>query len=212
MAFTNIWDDTFPADTELANLIGANLRQLRLDIQQRMAVISGLSTSMPAFASDAQPGNWTGVLFFATDNGNIYQFNGTTWNNVTADFLPTTPQLFLGYYGSLFTSITNFLSFSGLPSSTEVDTQQVMVGSGVFNNLFVRISGTQPSSGSLVITLRNNGNSQALQVIIPAGSTAGTFSNTSAQVGYSQGNLVNFEIQNNATATSAIIVSIGMQY
>jgi hypothetical protein len=87
MAFANIYDDTFPADTELANLIGANLRQIRLDVQQRMAVISGLDASKPNFAGDAQPGNWNGILFFATDTGKFYQFNNPTWTDVTSGFV-----------------------------------------------------------------------------------------------------------------------------
>jgi len=87
MAFTNVYDDTFPADTELANLIGANLRQIRLDVQQRMAVISGLDAAKPNFAGDTQPGNWNGILFFATDSGKIYQFNNPTWTDVTTSFI-----------------------------------------------------------------------------------------------------------------------------
>jgi hypothetical protein len=90
MAFTNIYDDTFPADTELANLIGQNLRQVRLDVQQRMAAISGLDAAKPAFASDAQPNNWNGVLFFATDSLKVYQFNNPAWTQVFSFSSPNT--------------------------------------------------------------------------------------------------------------------------
>jgi hypothetical protein len=89
MPFTNSYDVTFPPDTELANLLGNNLRSLALNVQQRMAAISGISTAMPNFAADAQPANWTGILFFATDNGHIYQFNGTTWVDITVSFIKT---------------------------------------------------------------------------------------------------------------------------
>jgi hypothetical protein len=110
MPFTNIWDDTFPADTELANLIGANLRQLRLDIQQRMGAISGLSTSMPAFGSDAQPTNWTGLLYFATDTGHIFQWSGSAWVDVTTDFLgSTTPLNFSTAGGLIFNTNTTLV-------------------------------------------------------------------------------------------------------
>lgn len=94
MPFTNVWDDTFPADTELANLLGANLRQVRLDAQQRMAAISGLDASKPAFGADAQPANWNGILFFATDTGKIYQFNNPAWTDVTNSFRLTTTVVF----------------------------------------------------------------------------------------------------------------------
>jgi hypothetical protein len=86
MPFTNPYDVTFPPDTELANLLGNNLRALALNVQQRMAAISGISTAMPNFAADVQPANWTGILFFATDNGHIYQFNGAAWVDITASF------------------------------------------------------------------------------------------------------------------------------
>jgi hypothetical protein len=83
MPFTNIWDDTFPPDTQLANLLGQDLRNFRLDTQQRMAAISGLDAAKPNFAGDAQPANWNGILFFATDTGITYQWNNPSWINVT---------------------------------------------------------------------------------------------------------------------------------
>ncbi len=36
MMFTNGWSDTSPSDTELANTLGADIRRLRLDIEERM--------------------------------------------------------------------------------------------------------------------------------------------------------------------------------
>jgi len=83
MAFTNIWDDTFPPDTQLANLLGEDLRNFRVDVQQRMAAISGLDASKPDFGSDAQPDDWDGILFFAIDTGKVYQFNNPSWTDVT---------------------------------------------------------------------------------------------------------------------------------
>jgi hypothetical protein len=86
VAFTDIYDITQPPDTQLANLLGQDIRNFKLDVQQRMAAISGISSAMPSFAADAQSANWTGMLFFATDNGHIYQFNGTIWVDVTTLF------------------------------------------------------------------------------------------------------------------------------
>jgi hypothetical protein len=87
MPFTNIWDDNFPPDTQLANQLGLDLRNFRTDVQQRMASISGLDAAKPNFAGDAQPTNWNGVLFFATDTGHIYQFNNPVWIDVTVSFI-----------------------------------------------------------------------------------------------------------------------------
>lgn len=86
MAFTNIWDNTFPADTQLANLLGQDLRSFRLDTQQRMASMSGLDAAKPNFAGDAQPANWNGILFFATDTGKIYKFANPAWTDITSNF------------------------------------------------------------------------------------------------------------------------------
>lgn len=82
--FTNSWDQNFPADTGLVSQGAANLRQLRLDTQQRMAAISGLDAAKPSFAADSQPMQWQGVLFFALDTGKVYQFSGTAWTDVTS--------------------------------------------------------------------------------------------------------------------------------
>lgn len=129
MAFTNVWDTTFPPDTQLANLLGQDLRNLRFDIQQRMSAISGLDAAKPPFQTDAQPTNWNGVLFFATDTAQIYQFNNPSWINVTGSFknpLPIkqiTPQSIVSPAGSFtlatltipanYLSVGNMLRISG---------------------------------------------------------------------------------------------------
>jgi hypothetical protein len=94
MPFTNLWDQTFPPDTQLASQGGADLRQLRVDTQQRMAAISGLDAAKPNFAGDTQPASWNGILFFATDTGKIYQFNNPSWTDVTATFKAPSPIIF----------------------------------------------------------------------------------------------------------------------
>ena len=44
---TNVWDITTPPDTQVANLLGQDLRNLKNDIMQRMSLLSGLTASMP---------------------------------------------------------------------------------------------------------------------------------------------------------------------
>jgi hypothetical protein len=94
MAFTNVYDDTFPPDVQLASQGAADLRQVRLDVQERMAAISGLDAAKPNFAGDTQPVKWNGILFFATDTGKIYQFNNPSWTDVTNSFRFTTTAIF----------------------------------------------------------------------------------------------------------------------
>jgi hypothetical protein len=80
--FTNPWSDNIPADTQFANLLGADIRQLRLDIDQRMTnyfasdwstnqngltlvpgaggQVAGIVAPYPAaqFVTSNPPGNW----------------------------------------------------------------------------------------------------------------------------------------------------------
>ena len=91
-SFTNIFDNTKPLDTQAANLLGQDLRNLEVNIQQRMAAISGLDAAKPPFGADAQPLAWTGILFFAIDTGIIYQWSGSGWVIVTSSILSNKPQ------------------------------------------------------------------------------------------------------------------------
>jgi hypothetical protein len=87
MAFTNVYDVTYPPATQLVSSGPADFQAAALNVQQRMAAISGLDASKPNFAGDAQPANWDGILFFATDTGQIYQFNNPSWTNITTNIL-----------------------------------------------------------------------------------------------------------------------------
>lgn len=215
MAFTNVYDVTFPADTQLANLLGSDARSLALNVQQRMAAISGLSSAMPNFAGDAQPNNWTGLLFFATDNGHVYQFNGATWVDITSNVAAA--RMLIGGTGSALGISANNTGYLALqvsagPVALEPQTQIVMPQAGTFSALYILTSSAQPASGSLVITLRFGGVSQAIQVTIPTSSPAGVYSDTAHTAPFSTGSLVNYQVTNNASAASAAIQSATMVY
>lgn len=77
MAFSRTWDNTFPPDSQPANLLGQDIRNTKIDIQERMSAISGLDASKPSFEA-----SFAGVLFFATDTGLVYQWSGATWVQV----------------------------------------------------------------------------------------------------------------------------------
>src|SRR5258707_48915 len=88
--FTNVWDITEPPDTQLANLLGQDIRGLKNDIMQRMALISGTLANRPTPETvDATwGGSGYGLLFFATDTGQTFQWNGAGW--VVVSFLGST--------------------------------------------------------------------------------------------------------------------------
>jgi hypothetical protein len=83
MPFTNLWDTTQPPDTQLANLLGQDIRSLKLDIQQRMGAQSGTLAARWNPLLDVQPANWTGVLYFATDTNQVFQWSGAAWVDIT---------------------------------------------------------------------------------------------------------------------------------
>jgi hypothetical protein len=84
MPFTNSFDNTFPPDTQLANQLGADIRNFKLDIQERLAADSGPLQARPDYSQDAQPSKWTGRLYFATDTKQTFRWNGTGWDDVTS--------------------------------------------------------------------------------------------------------------------------------
>lgn len=63
MPFTNSWSDAIPLDTQLADLIGSDIRQLRQDIHERMtSVVVKDWTTDPLVLQDSVSGLLTGGL------------------------------------------------------------------------------------------------------------------------------------------------------
>jgi len=79
------------------------------------------------------------------------------------------------------------------------------------SRLKIVTSNAQPASGSLVITVRKNGAGTAVTVTIPAGSAAGTYSDLANSVSFAQDDTINYQIINNASATSAVMRVISMK-
>ncbi len=79
------------------------------------------------------------------------------------------------------------------------------------HNLYVTTAGTQPSTGSLVISLGVAGTAQALSVTYAASASGGTSSDTTDTVSLSAGNQVDYIVTNNASTSSLAIVSVSME-
>ena len=113
MAFTNVWDDNFPPDTQAANQLGADLRKLRVDVRERLSMMSGNDGDKANFES-----GFVGALYFATDTGKIYRWNGSTWQDVTTNIVQAvTPETLgladvatSGDFGDML-NVGNMLSF-----------------------------------------------------------------------------------------------------
>jgi len=85
--FTDVWDVTQPPDTQLANLLGQDIRNLKLDIMQRLSLLSGTFANRPTpeIINATWGGAGFGILYFATDTGQVFQWNGAAWVDVTVN-------------------------------------------------------------------------------------------------------------------------------
>jgi hypothetical protein len=86
--FDHVWDITQPPDTQAANLLGQDIRNLKDDIMQRLSLLSGTTANRPApeTINATWGGAGYGLLYFATDTGIVYQWNGASWNSLTVPF------------------------------------------------------------------------------------------------------------------------------
>jgi hypothetical protein len=109
-------------------------------------------------------------------------------------------------------SSTNYIQITGAVSAVAVGSiasrQTAFPIGSTAQNMYVKTNSTQSATGSLVISLTIATTPSALSVTIAAGSALGTFSNTVNAVAITAGNLLTYEIKNNATATSASITTI----
>jgi len=183
MPMTNTYDVTYPPDTQQANLLGSDLRALALNVQQRMAAISGALVQRWNPALDAQPLNWTGLLFFASDTGQVFEWNGTAWIDVTFTFQK------MPY---------NLVSINGSGSTT---TGTVVLFNTLVTGLY-RVSGyinlaVAGAAGSIQLTFNwSNGvlGGNGIVSAIPTTGSLGTDSNGTFMLQSSAGTSINYNI------------------
>ncbi len=82
--FDHAWDLTQPPDTQLANLLGQDIRNLKDDVMQRMSLLSGTLANRPTpeIVNAVWGGAGFGLLYFASDTGQVFQWNGAAWVDV----------------------------------------------------------------------------------------------------------------------------------
>lgn len=80
--------------------------------------------------------------------------------------------------------------------------------SGTISGLFIRTGSLQPASGSLVLTMFLNNFATSLITTVPANSGSGTYYNLTDKVTVASGDLIRWNLQNNALANSANITAI----
>ena len=109
-------------------------------------------------------------------------------------------------------SSTNYIQITGAVSAVAVASigsrQTAFPIGATAQNMYIKTNTAQPATGSLVISLTIATTPSALSITIAAGSALGTFSNILSAVTIAAGNLLTYEIKNNATSTSATVVTI----
>jgi hypothetical protein len=131
---------------------------------------------------------------------------GNTSNTNTGDNFILTGAPVQGNAGT--SGALRYIGFSDNQFTTTETSRRVFIPKAcTLKNFYVRTSGTQPASGNHVLTILKNGVSTSIVVTIPSGSAAGIFSDITNQEAFAQGDEISIQAVNNASATSAIIVS-----
>lgn len=153
--------------------------------------------------------------------GNVADITATTANQAlrldpagTALAFSTAPLsvLISNHNTTAVLSSTNYIQITGAVSAVGVASigsrQTAFPIGATAQNMYIKTNTAQPATGSLVISLTIATTPSALSITIAAGSALGTFSNILSAVTIAAGNLLTYEIKNNATSTSATVVTI----
>jgi hypothetical protein len=119
-------------------------------------------------------------------------------------------------YGNVYAvtvgaSSTVYAAISGLTTfnATETNRHFAVPVAGTIKNFYVKMSGTQSATGTLVITIRNNATSSSVTVTVSSADGASpTKSDNVNSLSISAGDLLSIQLINNATVTSASVVSM----
>ncbi len=92
--------------------------------------------------------------------------------------------------------------------NTAIARENVMPDGGEIKNCFIRVNGTQSSSGSLDATILVNGNPSEIEISVPSSSPTAVYSDTAHSTGVSAGDTVTWRLKNNAASNSIVVVSL----
>lgn len=85
-SFDNVWSEAFPPDTQAANLLGQDIRSMKTDVRERMALLSGTFANRPSNMDTVFGGPNYGTIYFSTDTNQFFQWNGSTWLDISKIF------------------------------------------------------------------------------------------------------------------------------
>lgn len=150
------------------------------------------------------------VLVFVSEGaGNWRELSRRTVSSATTSTAILSAPVSNGTVGAASTA---YCSPSSALVATETSTEVVLPRPGTLKSFFVRTSGAQPGTGTLVVTLRINLASSLMVITVGAGAAAGNFANLVNIAAISQGDRIAFQVVNNASGVSATIESISCEF
>jgi hypothetical protein len=99
--------------------------------------------------------------------------------------------------------------FSPAATTSELNKSYFCLASGTMMQLYVRTSGAQPATGSLVVTVRKNQVDTAVTLTVAASDPAGTFNSGTLSATCTVPDQLTVGLTNNATGASATIAEVG---
>lgn len=132
-------------------------------------------------------------------NGGSVSGNATT---ATINIAVSPPVLASTMANGTINTGTAYWAIGFNTASTEVARQVPLVRDGILSGLGIYVNNQIPATSSVIVTARLNGATSALRILIPAGSAAGYYSNTSTSVTVTAGTLYSTEIINSGGAIS----------
>lgn len=108
--------------------------------------------------------------------------------------------------------VARYITFvdSSNVNASETSQRMIIPIATTFYNFCILTSTSQPATGSSVFTILKNGVDTGITITIAAGSAAGTFSDTTNSVAFSQFDTVSIKWVNNASTSSCQVTSLSM--
>lgn len=176
----------------------------------------GPSTFSPAFVWDIQGTlNTTGAATLGSTLVVAGAISGSNLSNTNSgDQTLKTPLGGNGLAGTVALSSTMYVApyYPAVPSASEANVQFPVPFTGSLKNMRFRLTGTQPATGTLVITLRIAATNTTITITIAAGATAGTYSDLTHTENVTAGQLISISCVNNALGVSGTIGAFSLEY
>lgn len=172
MGFTEPWDNTFPPDTQAIKLGAQDIRSTKVDVQERLAAFAvGLLASRPTPEAGFGSSGF-GVQYFASDTGQLFQWNGVAWVliSVNKNFIDPTVQTQTNQaVGTVLNAVTIPANLIQRSSSVEVSgvlsttSSQISVNFGAAG-IVANVLGTNVATFKVVILIDSSGVQNCFQI------------------------------------------------